>query len=138
MLGKFEAADNMDLGLILSDYEAYYSMRFDKKPKLVRKLSEAEEVHHAYIYTRHTHTYTHIHVIHTYTHTHVTCLLIRKLPIFHTLSDAPIIVLCTMYRVHGGCPGRGVRARAAVEVARAVGVGAPRRRLVAARRRRLQ
>jgi katanin p60 ATPase-containing subunit A1 len=40
---RFEVADNMDMGLIISDYESYYEMRFDKKPKLVRKLKEGEE-----------------------------------------------------------------------------------------------
>lgn len=40
---KFEVADNVDFGLILGDYEAYYEMRFDRKPKLVRKLKEGEE-----------------------------------------------------------------------------------------------
>lgn len=40
MVSKFEVADNMDLGLILGEYEAYYEMRFDKKPKLVRKLED--------------------------------------------------------------------------------------------------
>ncbi len=43
VLNKFIAADNMDLSLILTDYESYYEMRFDKKPKLVRKLNDGEE-----------------------------------------------------------------------------------------------
>lgn len=43
IISKFDVADNVDLGLILSDYEAYYEMRFDKKPKLVRKTKEGEE-----------------------------------------------------------------------------------------------
>ncbi len=43
VLNKFTAADNMDLSLILTDYESYYEMRFDKKPKLVRKLNDGEE-----------------------------------------------------------------------------------------------
>ena len=38
VISKFEVADNVDFGLILGEYEAYYEMRFDKKPKLVRKL----------------------------------------------------------------------------------------------------
>ena len=33
----------MDLPLILSEFEAYYEMKFDKKPKLVRKLANGEE-----------------------------------------------------------------------------------------------
>lgn len=43
VLTKFDVADNIDLPLIVTEYEAYYEMRFDKKPKLLRKL-EAEEV----------------------------------------------------------------------------------------------
>ncbi|KAJ1431851.1 P-loop containing nucleoside triphosphate hydrolase protein [Ochromonadaceae sp. CCMP2298] len=43
VLGKFAAADNIDLGLVLAEYEAYYEMRFDKKPKLARKLNDGEE-----------------------------------------------------------------------------------------------
>ena len=42
LVNKFVAADNLDLSLILGEYEAYYEMKFDKKPKLVRKL-EGEE-----------------------------------------------------------------------------------------------
>ena len=34
VLGRYEVADNMDIGLIVGDYEAYYEMRFDKKPKV--------------------------------------------------------------------------------------------------------
>jgi hypothetical protein len=33
----------MDLTLILNEFEAYYEMKFDKKPKLVRKLANGEE-----------------------------------------------------------------------------------------------
>lgn len=40
VITKFEVADNMDLTLILGEYESYYEMRFDKKPKLIRKLDE--------------------------------------------------------------------------------------------------
>lgn len=39
---KFEVADNIDLPLILGEYEDYYEMRFEKKPKIVRKLREDE------------------------------------------------------------------------------------------------
>jgi hypothetical protein len=31
------------LNLIMTEYEAYYELRFDKKPKLVRKLKDGEE-----------------------------------------------------------------------------------------------
>lgn len=43
LMSKFAAADNVDLMLILSEYEAYYEMRFSKKPKLMRKLADGEE-----------------------------------------------------------------------------------------------
>jgi hypothetical protein len=33
----------MDLPLILSEFETFYEMKFDKKPKLVRKLANGEE-----------------------------------------------------------------------------------------------
>ena len=35
--GKYDLCDSIDLGLILNEYEAYYEMRFDKKPKIVKK-----------------------------------------------------------------------------------------------------
>jgi katanin p60 ATPase-containing subunit A1 len=41
---KFAAADNVDLTSILIDYEAYYEIRFDKKPKLIRKLTDGEDL----------------------------------------------------------------------------------------------
>lgn len=40
---KYTPADNVDLLSILIDYESYYEIRFDKKPKVVRKLGEGEE-----------------------------------------------------------------------------------------------
>lgn len=40
MVSQFEVADNMDLGLVYSEFEAYYEMRFDKKPKMIRKAAE--------------------------------------------------------------------------------------------------
>ena len=40
---RFDAADNVDLPLIISEYEAYYVARFAKKPKLVRLLNDGEE-----------------------------------------------------------------------------------------------
>lgn len=42
ILSKFDAADNVDLSLIVAEYEAYYEMRFDKKPKILKKLDESE------------------------------------------------------------------------------------------------
>jgi len=40
---RFEVADNVDLQLIYSEYESYYELKFDKKPKVVKKLREDEE-----------------------------------------------------------------------------------------------
>jgi katanin p60 ATPase-containing subunit A1 len=44
VLSKFAAADNIDLIMVLNEYETYYEMRFDKKPKLARKLEGEEAV----------------------------------------------------------------------------------------------
>jgi katanin p60 ATPase-containing subunit A1 len=43
VMNRFEVADNMDMTLIMNDFESYYEMRFDRKPKLVRKLKEGED-----------------------------------------------------------------------------------------------
>jgi len=43
VLGQFTVADNIDLTLVLNEYEAYYEMRFDRKPKLARKLQDGDE-----------------------------------------------------------------------------------------------
>jgi katanin p60 ATPase-containing subunit A1 len=42
-VSKFAVADNIDLNLVLGEYEAYYELKFDKKPKFVRKLTGDEE-----------------------------------------------------------------------------------------------
>lgn len=42
VLNRFAPADNIDLSIILMDYEAYYEMRLDRKPKLIRKLGDSE------------------------------------------------------------------------------------------------
>ncbi len=42
-LEKYDAADNVDLGLILTEYEAYYELKFGKKPKLSRKVNPVAE-----------------------------------------------------------------------------------------------
>lgn len=36
-LEKWEAADNIDLGYILQDFEEYFEIKFQKKPVLVRR-----------------------------------------------------------------------------------------------------
>ena len=40
-LEKFEVADNIDLFYCLQDFEAYYEIKFSKKPIMVKKLAEA-------------------------------------------------------------------------------------------------
>ena len=42
-LSKWDIADNIDLSVILQEYEAFFEMRFLKKPVLVRKNESAEE-----------------------------------------------------------------------------------------------
>lgn len=42
VINRFTPADNIDLPIVLMDYEAYYEMRFDRKPKLIRKLGDSE------------------------------------------------------------------------------------------------
>lgn len=41
-LNKYCLADNMDLGVIHDEFEAYYDIRFAKKPKIARKLRNDE------------------------------------------------------------------------------------------------
>lgn len=41
-LDKYDVADNIDLYMILADYEDYFELRFNKKPKFVTKLTERE------------------------------------------------------------------------------------------------
>jgi katanin p60 ATPase-containing subunit A1 len=43
ILNRYAIADNLDMSTIITEYEAYYEMRFDKKPKFVRKLNEGED-----------------------------------------------------------------------------------------------
>lgn len=43
-LNTYEVADNIDLNMILIDYEAYFEMRFDKKPKIVSISSNTKNV----------------------------------------------------------------------------------------------
>ena len=38
-----DAADNMDLYVIVNEFETYYQMKFDKPPKLVKKLEGGEQ-----------------------------------------------------------------------------------------------
>lgn len=39
-IDKFDIADNIDLNMILTDYEEYFEIRFNKKPLLVKKILE--------------------------------------------------------------------------------------------------
>ena len=42
-IDKFDVADNVDLGIILAEYEEYFEIRFNKKPILVKKITEKFE-----------------------------------------------------------------------------------------------
>lgn len=35
--GQFEVCDNIDLDIMYQDYEAYYTTKFNKAPKILRK-----------------------------------------------------------------------------------------------------
>lgn len=37
---KFDVADNVDLNMILTEYEEYFEIKFNKKPVLVKKIAE--------------------------------------------------------------------------------------------------
>jgi len=39
-IDKFDVADNVDLNMILTEYEEYFEIRFNKKPVLVKKIVE--------------------------------------------------------------------------------------------------
>eukprot|EP00408_Alexandrium_pacificum_P033515 CAMPEP_0171272436 /NCGR_PEP_ID=MMETSP0790-20130122/61759_1 /TAXON_ID=2925 /ORGANISM="Alexandrium catenella, Strain OF101" /LENGTH=158 /DNA_ID=CAMNT_0011741375 /DNA_START=45 /DNA_END=518 /DNA_ORIENTATION=- len=41
-LDKIDAADNVDLQTILTEYEDFYEMRFGRKPKITRKLESSD------------------------------------------------------------------------------------------------
>lgn len=42
-LDKFDVADNIDLSIILKEYEEYYNLKFGKLPKIIKKCDFAEE-----------------------------------------------------------------------------------------------
>jgi len=39
-IDKYDVADNVDLNMILTDYEEYFEIKFNKKPVLVKKIAE--------------------------------------------------------------------------------------------------
>jgi len=39
-IDKYDVADNIDLNMILTDYEEYFEIKFNKKPMLVKKLAD--------------------------------------------------------------------------------------------------
>lgn len=43
-LENYEVADNMDLYYVLQDFESYFEIRFNKKPKLVKKIGDDDAV----------------------------------------------------------------------------------------------
>ena len=42
-LSRVDAADNMNLLVVLQEFEEYYEMKFGCKPKLVRKVASADD-----------------------------------------------------------------------------------------------
>lgn len=38
LTNQFELCDNIDLDIILQDYQSYYHTRFNKMPKIVKKI----------------------------------------------------------------------------------------------------
>jgi katanin p60 ATPase-containing subunit A1 len=42
-IDKFDAADNIDLGIIFAEYEEYFEIKFNKKPIFVKKITEKFE-----------------------------------------------------------------------------------------------
>ncbi len=43
-LCRFEVCDNVDLETVLMEYESYYLIKFQKYPKLTKKLKEQGEI----------------------------------------------------------------------------------------------
>jgi len=43
MMNQGDAADNIDLYMILCEFEQFYEMKFMKPPKLVKKIDESEK-----------------------------------------------------------------------------------------------
>lgn len=44
LTNQYEVCDNIDLDIILQDYQSYYFTKFNKMPKIVKKLSNNEAV----------------------------------------------------------------------------------------------
>lgn len=42
-MSRVDAADNMNLLVVLQEFEEYYEMKFGCKPKLVRKVASADD-----------------------------------------------------------------------------------------------
>ena len=58
-LRRFEVCDNVDLETVLMEYESYYYIKFQKHPKLTKKVLEPGGVTHSHTHTlTHTHTHT--------------------------------------------------------------------------------
>lgn len=38
---RFEVSDNIDLEMVLMEYESYHYVKFQKYPKLIRRIAEA-------------------------------------------------------------------------------------------------
>lgn len=40
-VSRFEVSDNIDLEMVLREYESYHYVKFQKYPKLIRRIAEA-------------------------------------------------------------------------------------------------
>jgi len=48
-MSKYDVCDNVDLETVLMEYESYYFVRFQKYPKIIKKLTESGEYCQGYI-----------------------------------------------------------------------------------------
>lgn len=42
---RYDVCDNVDLETVLMEYESYYFVRFQKYPKVIKKLTESGKFH---------------------------------------------------------------------------------------------
>ena len=42
-MDNYEVADNVDLETVLMDYESFYVLKFNRKPKITKKLTSTGE-----------------------------------------------------------------------------------------------
>lgn len=44
-MSRYDVCDNIDLETVIMEYESYYFVRFQKYPKIIKKLSESGKHH---------------------------------------------------------------------------------------------